>query len=83
MKFLSTLRNKREKETAKPLHTFYLLTPSSTDPIRFLVCKEQEQQEQQKQEETKRFNFPQLASTFSNKIAKPASQFVRGSGYFL
>jgi hypothetical protein len=49
MKFLSTLGNKREKRDRKATSHLYLLKRSSTDPIRFLVCKEQEQKEQQKQ----------------------------------
>jgi hypothetical protein len=53
MKFLSTLGIKREKRDRKATSHLYLLTRSSTDPIRFLVCKEQEQQEQQ-QKQTRR-----------------------------
>ncbi len=84
MKFLSTLRNKREKETAKPLHTFYLLTPSSngSDSLSRLQ-RTRTTRTAEKRRDKKRFNFPQLASTLSNKIAKPAGQFVGGSGYFL
>jgi hypothetical protein len=60
MKFLSTLGNKREKRDRKATSHLYLLKRSSTDPIRFLVCKEQEQKEQQKQtrRDKKKVQFP-------------------------
>jgi hypothetical protein len=61
MKFLSTLGIKREKRDRKATSHLYLLTRSSTDPIRFLVCKEQEQQEQQQKQtrrDKKKVQFP-------------------------
>jgi hypothetical protein len=77
---LETKEKKRPQSHFSPLSPYTVVNGSDSLS---LVCKEQEQQEQQKQEETKRFNFPQLAWTFSNKIAKPAGQFALGSGYFL
>jgi hypothetical protein len=87
MEFLSTLGNKREKRDRKATSHLYLLTRSSTDPIRFLVCKEQEQQEQQ-QKQTRRDKEKGSISRnslgpFQTRSQKHAGQFVRASGYFL